>query len=111
MAKKAVTKEVEKTVVESGFKMSDLQENHIVLMRNGHVATVEFWNKKPARFMTRAYNKKASTFTEDMTYSSRMPTDDYDIMKVFDGSSITNVDNVFSTRFDVNQLPVVWERK
>ena len=36
---------------------------------------------------------------------------EYDIMKVYDGSSIKNVDDVFKNGFDVNEYPLLWVRE
>ena len=93
------------------FTFDDLTNNHLIQFRNGHVGTVEFFNNKPARFMARAYNKRASSYNKDLTYNSRNVSDDYDIIKVFDGTKLDNVDKVFYRKFDINQYPLIWERK
>lgn len=93
------------------FTFNDLKNNHLIQFRNGHVGTVEFFNNKPSRFMARAYNKRASSYKNDLTYNSRNLSEDYDIMKVFDGSKLDNVDRVFYAKFDVNKYPLIWERK
>lgn len=90
------------------FKLEDF---HIVEMRNGHHATVEFWNGKPSRFVTTAYIKKFSSYCDDLTFYSRVPNDVYDVMKVLDGSEIDDVDSVFNRNFDFEKLPVLWERE
>lgn len=83
-----------------------LRENTIVLLRNGNYGAVASFNGKPFQIIFTAYTNPIARYNLE-TLKHKNPQ--YDIVKVFDGSPLENVTDVFKRKFTAENLPVVWE--
>lgn len=83
----------------------DLQLNQIVELRRGNKGVVAGFNNQPFLLVFTGFTSALSRYNEDLKHKNR----DYDIVRVFDGSSLANVNDVFKARFSTEGLPVVWE--
>lgn len=83
----------------------ELQKNQIVQLRNGIYGVVASFNDKPFQIIFRSYTNPISRYNEELKNKNSQ----YDIVKVFDGSTIINVTDVFKTKFNADNLNVIWE--
>ena len=87
--------------------MFELQNNQIVALRNGMVGYVASFNDKPELIVFSKYTNPISQYNADLTKENSQ----YDVVAVYDGSSITDVKSVFGRGFNVSELPLVWARE
>lgn len=78
-----------------------LNSQNIVVLNNGHIGCVVEYNGKPAYIVFKAYIRRASSYDEN----GKAKNDAYSIKEVYDGSSVTNVDDIFKSKFNVETLP------
>ena len=83
----------------------ELQKNQIVQLRNGIYGVVASFNDKPFQLIFRSYTNPISRYNEELKNKNSQ----YDIVKVFDGSAIINVTDVFKAKFNADNLTVIWE--
>lgn len=83
-----------------------LENNHVVELRNGIFGVVASFNNKPFQLIFRSYTNPISRYGEDLKNKNSA----YDIVKIYDGSTIENVTDVFSNKFNANNLNLIWER-
>lgn len=82
--------------------------NQIVQLANGKHGVVVGFNGKPFLIVFDSYTSKISRY--DCNGNLKSKNSEYGIVKVFDGSSISDVSEVFKKRFSTDGLPVLWER-
>ena len=84
----------------------EIKNNQIVELRNGTYGVVTSFNDVPEMLIFKAYSNPLSHYSEDLKKKNEL----YDIMKIYDGSSVPNMKTVFSNKFTAKDLPLVWER-
>lgn len=82
--------------------------NQVVQLANGKCGVVAGFNGKPFLLVFDSYTSKLSRYDGNGDLNTK--NEKYGIVKVFDGSSVSNVSDVFKKRFSTDGLPVVWER-
>ena len=82
------------------------ENNQVVKLRNGKMGVVASFNGRPFQLVFSAFSMPIRRFDENFNNSNH----DYDVVEVYDGSSIDNVVNVFKASFTTNGLNLVWER-
>lgn len=97
--------------------MVELKENNIVVLRNGKIGAVASFNHIPRWIIFKAFMGILSKYNDDLKYqgknkatSSVNEDSDYDIVKILDGSSITEVNDLFKDKIDISKLPIIFER-
>ena len=83
----------------------DLQVNQIVELRRGSKGVVAGFNNQPFLLVFAGFTSVLTRYNEDLKHKNR----DYDIIRVYDGSNVLDVKEVFKSRFSTEGLPVVWE--
>lgn len=83
-----------------------LKENQIVELRNGIYGVVASFNGKPFQLIFRAYSNPVSKYDEK---TLKHKNAEYDIVKIYDGSKVENVLDVFKGKFTPEGLDCVWE--
>lgn len=81
--------------------------NNVVVLRNGIVGVVGCFNNKPSWLIFKSYINPVSKYDNELKHKNSQ----YDVMQVYDGSSIENADDVFKGRFSTDGLELLWERK
>lgn len=85
-----------------------LKANQIVELRNGIYGVVASFNNKPFQLIFRSYTNPIDRYDEK---TLKHKNSQYDIVKVYDGSTLENVTDVFKSKFTVKDLNVAWESK
>lgn len=85
----------------------ELGNNQIIELRNGIFGVVASFNNKPFQLIFNSYTNPISRYDNDLKNKNSA----YDIMKVYNGESIERVTDVFSRKFNTNDLSLIWERK
>lgn len=83
-----------------------LNVNQVIQLRNGIYGVVASFNNKPFQIIFRSYTNPISRYDENL----KNKNEQYDIVKIFDGSNIENVSQVFGAKFNPNNLTLIWER-
>lgn len=81
-----------------------LDNNQVVQLRNGICGIVTSFKNQPCQLIFTAYTNPVSRYDENLKHKNSQ----YDIVKIFDGSSIENPKQVFTKKFDPSSLPLVW---
>lgn len=81
--------------------------NQVVVLRNGKVGVVACFNEKPFQVVFDSYTNPTKKYDEELKHNN--PS--YDVMEIFDGSSIENVADVFKRSFKTDGLTSVWKRE
>lgn len=84
----------------------ELGNNQIVELRNGLYGVVASFNNKPFQLIFRSYTNPISRYDNEL----RNKNNQYDIVKIYDGSSVEKVTDVFSKKFNTDNLELIWER-
>lgn len=84
----------------------ELNVNQVIQLRNGIYGVVASFNNKPFQLIFRSYTNPISRYDENL----KNKNEEYDIVKIFDGSNIENVSQVFGAKFNPNNLTLIWER-
>lgn len=82
-----------------------LGKNQIVELRNGLFGAVAAFNDKPFQIIFTAYTTPVKRYDENLKNKNSQ----YDIVRIYDGSSIEDITVVFKNKFTAEGLPVVWE--
>lgn len=85
----------------------ELNVNNIVQLRNGIYGVVSSFNNKPFQIIFKAYTSPVDKYDDNLKHKNNA----YDIVKVFDGSSIENPKVVFSNKFNADGLAEVWSEE
>lgn len=83
----------------------ELSSNQVVKLRNGKFGVVASFNDKPFQLIFAAYTNPIKRYDESLKHKNH----DYDIVEVFNGSSIENVTDVFKNSFNADGLESVWK--
>lgn len=89
----------------SKAKEYSLEPNHLVELRNGKIGAVGSFNGNVSWIIFKAYMTVKGKYDAKLRHKN----ESYDIIRVYDGSSITNVDNVFKNSFNIDDYPLLWE--
>lgn len=84
----------------------ELHCNEIVQLRNGKFGVVACFNEKPFQLVFDSYTTPIGRYDGELKHKKS----EYDIIKVYNGTPITNVLDVFKKRFSAENLEVVMER-
>ena len=84
-----------------------LTSGNIVVLRNGLVGAVGCFNGKPSWLIFKSYINTLSKYNDELRHKNTQ----YDVMRVYDGSTVDNVDNVFKGSFSTDGMEIIWERK
>ena len=79
----------------------------VVVLRNGMIGTVVNFNGKPSHLILKSYCNPISKYNDELKHKNN----NYDIMEIYDGSTIEDVDSVFKPRFEVSELNLIWKRE
>lgn len=82
-----------------------LGKNQIVELRNGLYGAVASFNDKPFQIIFTAYTTPVRRYDENLKNKNTS----YDIVRIYDGSSIEDITVVFKNKFTPENLPVIWE--
>ena len=85
----------------------ELQKNQIVKLRNGVYGATAAFNDKVFQVIFTAFTTPARRFDANLKHSNT----NYDIMEVYDGTSLEAVADVFKKSFNASGLNVVWKRE
>ena len=83
-----------------------LENNQIVELRNGIFGVVASFNDKPFQLVFKSYTNPISRYDENL----KTKNSSYDIVKIYDGTNVENVTNVFGKKFTADNLTLIWER-
>ena len=83
----------------------ELKKNQIVQLRNGLYGVVASFNDTPFQLIFRSYTNPISRYNEELKNKNSQ----YDIVKIFDGTTINNVTDVFKAKFNADNLQLIWE--
>lgn len=90
--------------------MAKLKENQIVVLRNGIIGVVTGFNGKPAQVVFPSFTKPARQYDEK-TFVVAGTNRNYDIVEVYDGSSVETYKEIFSKKFKTEGLKRIWRAK
>lgn len=85
----------------------ELGNNQVIQLRNGIYGVVASFNNKPFQLIFNSYTNPISRYDDDLKNKNSA----YDIMKIYNGENLEKVTNVFSRKFNANDLILIWERK
>lgn len=83
----------------------EFSKNQIIELRNGLYGVVASFNDKPFQLIFKSYTNPINRYDSNL----RNKNSAYDVVKIYDGSSLENVTDVFSKKFDVNNFDLIWE--
>lgn len=83
----------------------ELGNNNVVKLRNGLNGIVTSFNDKPVQIIFKSYTSTLDKYDENLKHKNS----NYDIVEVFDGSSIDNVKKVFAKKFNTDDLNSIWK--
>lgn len=84
----------------------ELQKNQIVKLRNGKFGATAIFNDKVFQIIFATFTTPIKRYDENL----KTKNENYDIVEVFDGSTLEKVTDVFKTSFNANGLKSVWKR-
>lgn len=85
----------------------ELKSNQVIQLRNGKNGVVASFNNKPFQLIFDSFTTPIGRYNEELKNKNT----NYDIVKVFDGTQVDNVLDVFKKKFSTDDLTLVWERK
>ena len=80
--------------------------NQLVKNKRGDVGIVAGFNGQPCLVVFQTYTMKPSQFDADLNTKTK----GYEITHIYDGANIEDFSKVFSKKFNMEELNVVWER-
>lgn len=83
----------------------ELQKNQIVKLRNGNFGAVASFNDKAFQIIFTAFTSPLRRYDENL----KAKNNNYDIVEVYDGSSVENVTDVFKKSFNAEGLKLIWK--
>ena len=87
----------------------ELKSNQVIQLRNGKNGVVASFNNKPFQLIFDSFTTPIGRYNEELKNKNK--NTNYDIVKVFDGTQVDNVLDVFKKKFSTDDLTLVWERK
>ena len=84
-----------------------LSNNQVVVLRNGKNGVVSSFNGMPFLLVFDSFTSQIGKYNDELKHKNNQ----YDIVKVFDGSSITDVKSVYRKSFNTDGLELLWEEK
>lgn len=85
----------------------ELKSNQVIQLRNGKNGVVASFNDKPFQLIFDSFTTPIGRYDGELKNKNT----NYDIVKVFDGTQVDNVLDVFKKKFSTDDLTLVWERK
>ena len=85
----------------------DFQNNNVIVLRNGAIGYVASFNGKPSMLIFKNYTNTVGVYNSDLKKGGNS---NYDIMSIYDGSSVEDTKAIYKKSFNVDELPKVWER-
>ena len=82
--------------------------NQIVETRECGIANVVDWQGKPAQLIFKTFSRYADEYDE---HGKHKKNSKLDVVKIYDGSSVADMRQIFSSKFSCEGLPVVYEEK
>lgn len=82
-----------------------LGNNNVVKLRNGLFGLVSSFNNKPLQVIFKSYTSTLDKYDENLKHKNS----NYDIVEVYDGSTIDNPKKVFAKKFTAEQLECLWK--
>lgn len=82
-----------------------LEKNQIVELRNGLYGAVASFNDKPFQIIFTAYTTPVTKYNDNLQNKNS----NYDIIRIYDGTSIDDVTVVFKKKFSPENLTLIWE--
>lgn len=83
-----------------------LGNNQVVELRNGIFGVVASFNDKPFQLIFKSYTNPISRYDENLKNKNSA----YDIVKIYDGTNVEKVTDVFGKKFTTDNLTLIWER-
>lgn len=85
----------------------DFQNNNVIVLRNGAIGYVASFNGKPSMLIFKNYTNTVGVYNSDLKKGGNS---NYDVMSIYDGSSVEDTKAIYKKSFNVNELPKIWER-
>lgn len=85
----------------------DFQNNNVIVLRNGAIGYVASFNGKPSMLIFKNYTNTVGVYNSDLKKGNNS---NYDVMSIYDGSSVEDTKTIYKKSFNVDELPKVWER-
>ena len=85
----------------------DFQNNNVIVLRNGAIGYVASFNGKPSMLIFKNYTNTVGVYNSDLKKGGNSK---YDVMSIYDGSSVEDTKAIYKKSFNVDELPKVWER-
>lgn len=85
----------------------ELKSNQVIQLRNGKNGVVASFNDKPFQLIFDSFTTPIGRYDGELKNKNT----NYDIVKVFDGTQVDNVLDVFKKKFSTDNLTLVWKRK
>lgn len=85
----------------------ELRNNQVIELRNGILGVVASFNNTPFQLIFKSYTNPISRYNAELKNKNSA----YDIVKIYDGSTIEKVTDVFNNKFNTDKLNLIWERK
>ena len=85
----------------------DFQNNNVIVLRNGAIGYVASFNGKPSMLIFKNYTNTVGVYNIDLKKGGNS---NYDVMSIYDGSSVEDTKAIYKKSFNVDELPKVWER-
>jgi hypothetical protein len=80
--------------------------NQIVVLRNGVIGVVACFNGRPFQLVFKSYTSPIGRYDSEL----KNKNNNYDVVEIFDGSTIENVLDVFKSKFTTEGLERIWKR-
>ena len=85
--------------------MPKIESNQIIVLRNGSIGVTASFNGKPFQLIFRSYTSMLSRYDENLKHKNPQ----YDIVCILDGKGIDDVRKVFSNKFSLDGIPIIWQ--
>lgn len=85
----------------------DFQNNNVIVLRNGAIGYVASFNGKPSMLIFKNYTNTVGVYNSDLKKGGNS---NYDVMSIYDGSSVEDTKAIYKKSFNVDELPKVWKR-
>ncbi|MBR6517605.1 MAG: hypothetical protein IKT40_12310 [Bacilli bacterium] len=80
-------------------------------MRNGLIGLVSSFNGAPLQIIFRSYTSPVGKYDNDLKFIQKKENPSYDIVEVYDGSTIKDPKKAFTKNFTVEGLELLWKRE
>lgn len=84
----------------------EFKANSIVELRNGILGIVVSFNGKPSHLVFKSYTNPITQYNENL----QKKNSEYDVMKMYDGSTLENITDIWKNGFNVENYELIWER-